>query len=94
MISSTAAPVKNVLGEPPTRARQFCRPQINGLAGRPSYGLLKEVRGTGNLSVETTENGCPAVRSAPIRHAAERYAVTGRDVQIAGPSRFANPITT
>ena len=27
--------------------QQLCRPQIDGLAGRPSYGLLKEVDGTG-----------------------------------------------
>ena len=47
-----------------------------------------------NLSVETTGNGCPAVRSNPIHHAAEMYAVTGRDAQIAGHSRFANPTTT
>ena len=61
---------------------------------RPSYRLLKEVDGTGNLSVETTGNGRPAVRSDPLRHAAEMYAVTGRDAQIAGHSRFANPTTT
>ena len=30
-----------------------------------------------NVSVETTGTGCPAVRPDPIRHAAERYAVTG-----------------
>ena len=66
----------------------------NGLAGRPSYGLLKEVDGPGNLSVETTGNGCPAVRSDPIRHAAEMYAVNGRDAQIAGQSQFAIPTTT
>ena len=73
---------------------QLCSPRINDLAGRPSYGLLKEVDGTGNLSVETTGNGCPAVRSDPIRHATEMYAVTGRGAQIAGESRFANPTTT
>ena len=66
----------------------------NGLAGRPSYGLLKEVDGPGNLSVETTGNGCPAVRSDPIRHAANMYALTGRDAQIVARSRFANPATT
>ena len=27
--------------------QQLCHPQINGLAGRPSYELLKEVDGTG-----------------------------------------------
>ena len=73
---------------------QLCRPQINDVAGRPSCGLLKEVDSTGNLSVETTGNGCPAVRSDPIRHATEMYAVTGRGAQIAGESRFANPTTT
>ena len=66
----------------------------NGLAGRPSYGLLKEVDGPGNLSVETTGNGCPAVRSDPIRHPAEICAVTGRDTRITGQSRCANPTTT
>ena len=74
--------------------QQLCRPQIKGLTERPSYGLLKEVDGPGNLSVVTTGNGCPAVRSDPIRHAAEMYAVTGRGAQIAGQSRFANPTTT
>ena len=74
--------------------QQLCRPQIKGLTERPSYGLLKEVDGPGNLSVVNTGNGCPAVRSDPIRHAAEMYAVTGRDAQIAGQSRFANPTTT
>ena len=74
--------------------QQLCRPQINGLAGQPSYGLLKKADGTGNLSVETTRNGCPAVRSDPRRHAAEMYAVTGRDAPIAGQSRFDNPTTT
>ena len=39
-------------------------------------------------------NGCPAVRPDPIRHAAEIYALTGRDAQIAGQSQFANLITT
>ena len=29
---------------------QLCRPEINGLAGWPSYGLLKEADGPGNLS--------------------------------------------
>ena len=43
-----------------------------------------------NLSVETTGNGCPAVRSDPI----EMYAVAGRDARIDGQSRFANPTTT
>ena len=75
-------------------AQQLCRPQINGLVGRPSYGLPKEVDGPGNRSVVTTGNRCPAVRSDPIRYAAEMYAVTGRDAQIAGQSRFANPTTT
>ena len=56
--------------------------------------MLKEVDGAGKLSVEITGNGYPAVRSDPIRHAAEMYAVTGRDAQIAGESRFANPTTT
>ena len=73
MISSTAAPVRNVLGEPASYAKgthhevvlQLCRPQINGLAGRPSYGLLKEVDGPGHPSVTTTGNRCPAVRSDP-----------------------------
>ena len=52
MISFTAAPVRNVPGEPfyakvmhHEVVQQLCRPQINGLAGRPSYGLLKEVDG-------------------------------------------------
>ena len=75
-------------------ALQLCRPQINGLAGRPSYGLLKEVDGAGNLSVGTTENGFQAVRSDPTHHAAETYTLTGRDAQIAGQSRFADPTTT
>ena len=74
--------------------QQLCRPQIKGLAGRPSNGLLKEVDGAGNLSVEITGNGYPAVKSDPIRHAAEMYAVTGRDAQISGQSRLANPTTT
>ena len=74
--------------------RQLCRPQINGLAGRPVYGLPKDVDGPGNLSVITTGNRCPAVRSHPIRCAAEMYAVTGRDAQIAGQSRSANPTST
>ena len=73
---------------------QLCRPQLNDLAGRPSYGLIKEVDDTGNLSVATTGNGCPAVRSDLIRHAAEMLAVTGRGVQIAGQSPFANSTTT
>ena len=72
---------------------QLCRLQANDLAGPPSYGLLKEVDGTGNFSVETTGKGCPAVRSDPIRHAAEIHAVTGRGAQIAGQSRFANTTT-
>ena len=74
--------------------QQLSRPQVTGLAGRPSYGLLKEIDGTGNISVETTGNGCPAVKSDPRRHAAEMYAVTNRDAQIAGQSRFFNPTTT
>ena len=74
--------------------RQLCRPQINAPAGRPPYGLLKEADGPGNLSVVTTGNGCPAVRSDPIRHAAEMFAVTSRDAQIAEQSRFANLTTT
>ena len=56
--------------------------------------MLKEIDGTGNLAVETTGNGCPAVKSDPRRHAAEMYAVTGRDAPIAGQSRFDNPTTT
>ena len=47
--------------------QQLCRPQINGLAGRPSYGLLKEVDGTGNLSIEKPGTG--ARRSRPIQYA-------------------------
>ena len=72
---------------------QLCRPQTNGPAGRPSYGLLKEVGGTGNLSVETTGNGCPAVRSDPIRHV--RYVRRDRPGRTNHrQSRFANPTTT
>ena len=56
--------------------------------------MLKEVYGTGKPSVETTGNGCPEVRSDPIRHAGELYAVTGRDAQVTAQSRFANPTTT
>ena len=74
--------------------QQLCRPQIKGLTERPSYGLLKEVDGPGNLSVVTTGNGCPAVRSDPERRSAEMHAVTGRDAQIAGQSRLANSTTT
>ena len=55
--------------------------------------MLKEVDSTGNLSVETTGNGCPAVRSDPIRHAAEMCAVTSQDVHIVGKFRFANSTT-
>ena len=73
---------------------QLCRPQVNGLAGQPPHGLLKEVDGTGNFSVETPGNGCPAVRSDPTRHAADMYPVTGWDAQISGKSRFANATTT
>ena len=62
--------------------------------GRHIYGLLKEIDGTGNLSAETTGNGYQAVRPDPRRHAAEPYALTGRDARIAGHSRFANTITT
>ena len=76
------------------KARQLCLPQINGLGGRPSYGLLNEVDGPGNLGVETTGNRCPAVRSHPIRCAVGMYAVTGRDAQITGQSRSASPTTT
>ena len=75
-------------------ARQFRRPQIDGLAWRPSYGQLKKVDGPRNLSVVPKGNRCPAVRSHPIRCAAEMYAVAGRDAQIAGQSRFAIPTTT
>ena len=59
--------------------RQLCRSQINGLAGRPSYGLLKEVDGPGHLSVVTKGNSFSVVWSDPIRYAAEKYTVTGRD---------------
>ena len=85
MILSTAAPVRNVLGAVYAKGmhhevvQQLCRPQTNVLAGRPSYGLLKEADGLGNLSVETTGNGCPAVRFGSIRQVAEMYAVTGRE---------------
>ena len=71
--------------------QQLCRPQIKGLTERPSYGLLKEVDGPGNLSVVNTGNGCPAVRSDPIRHGAEMYAVTDRDAQITGQSGLLTP---
>ena len=54
----------------------------------------ERVRRPRNLSVVTTGNRCPAVRSHPIRCAAEVNAVTGRDVPIAGQSRFANLTTT
>ena len=90
------------MGEPASHAirinhevvRQLCRPQINGLAGRPSYGLLKEVDGPEPLLVITPRNRCPAVRSGLIRHGAEMYAVTGRDAEITGQSRSAKPTTT
>ena len=65
-----------------------------GLARRPSYRLLKEVDGTVNVSIETTGNRCPGVRSDPIRHPAEMYAMTGQDAEVAALSRFAKPTTT
>ena len=74
--------------------QKLCRPQIYSLSGRPLYGLLKEVDGPGNLSVVTTRNACLSVRSDTRRHAAEMYAVTGRDTQVAGQSQFASPTTT
>ena len=72
-ISSTAAPQKCAGGACHAKGmhhevvQQLCRPQINGLAGRPSYGLLKEVDGTGNLSIEKPGTG--ARRSRPIQYA-------------------------
>ena len=64
------------------------------LEGGRHTGCSKRKTVPENLSVHTTGNGCPAVRSDSILHAAEMYAETGRDAQIAGQSRFVNPTTT
>ena len=44
-------------------------------------------------SAVTTGKRCPAVKSHPIRCAAEMYAVTARNAQIAGRSRSGNDTT-
>ena len=101
MISSTAAPVTNVLGEPSTRKGYIMTWFSSSIAlnlmvlqGARHTGCSKTSTVPENLSVETTGNECPAVRSDPRRHAAKKYDVTGRDAQIAGKYRFANPTTT
>ena len=73
---------------------QRCRPQTNGLALAAAIRTAQRgIDGYWNLSVETMGNGFQAVRSDPTRHAAETYAMTGRDAEIAGKSRFANLTT-
>ena len=74
--------------------QQLCGPPIDRLPARPSYGLLKEVDGTGNPLSRNHEEWVPGgqVRS---------NTPCGRDVRrdrpgrtIAEQSRFANPTTT
>ena len=75
--------------------QQLCRRQIKVLAGRPSYGLLKEVDGPGK---PFSRNHGEQVPGGQVRS----NTPCGRDVRrnrpgrtkIAGQSRFANPTTT
>ena len=98
MISSTAVPASDLLREPPMRKERIVK-WLGSPAARKWACKAVAIRaaGSGRLprppSAVTTGNRCPAVKSHPIRCAAEMYAVTARNAQTVGQSRSASTNT-
>ena len=98
MISSTAVPASFLLGEPPTRKKCIVKWLGSAAARRWAYkAVVIRAAESGRLPrpppAVTTGNRCPAVKSHPIRCAAEMYAVTAWNAQTAGQSRSASTTT-
>ena len=98
MISSTVLPARVLLGEPPTRKKCIVKWPVSPAARKWAYkAVVIRAAESGRLPrpppAVTTGNRCPAVKSHPIRCAADMYAVTARNAQTAGQSRSVSTTT-
>ena len=96
MISSTVLPARVLLGEPPTRKKCIVKWPVSPAARKWAYkAVVIRAAGSGRLPRPpwAVTTGNTAVKSHPIRCAAEMYAVTARNAQTTGQFRSANTTT-
>ena len=96
MISSTAVPASDLLREPPRRKECIVKWLDSPPARKwPCKAVVIRAAGSGRLPRPpwAVTTGNTAVKSHPIRCAAEMYAVTARNAQTTGQFRSANTTT-